>query len=71
MSENEEIRELKDEIDRFQLELEKACDDRLIAAQYGLEVLSQKESIQQYDELESHYESTKHELECAKQVTDE
>ncbi|ESO05464.1 hypothetical protein HELRODRAFT_171094 [Helobdella robusta] len=53
---------------RLKQELEKACQERNQAAEYGLEVLAQKDLLQQkYVDLETQYDLMKHELECVKQ----
>ena len=62
--------ELRDEITRLQNELEQANVERTQAAEYGLAVLTEKQQLeQQCEELEALYETTKHELSCAKDVS--
>ena len=64
-----EVAENDGEIARLRQELDKACHERVQAAEYGLEVLNQKDLLQQqYTDLESQFEVVKHELECVKQV---
>lgn len=63
-----EVLEHDGEIARLRQELDKACLERVQAAEYGLEVLNQKDLLQQqYTDLESQFEVVKHELECVKQ----
>ena len=59
----------KTEIDRLNKELQQASCDKIRAAEYGLAVLEEKQSLQeQYDDLETLLESTKQELESSKEV---
>ncbi|GAB1607491.1 protein bicaudal D-like isoform X1 [Argonauta hians] len=59
--------ELKGEVERLNAELAETTQQKLQAAQYGLDVLEEKQSLQhRYEDLESLYDSTKNELECAK-----
>ncbi|XP_052827767.1 protein bicaudal D isoform X1 [Octopus bimaculoides] len=59
--------ELKGEVERLHAELAETTQQKLQAAQYGLDVLEEKQSLQhQYEDLESLYDATKNELECAK-----
>lgn len=61
--------ELKGEVERLHAELAETTQQKLQAAQYGLDVLEEKQSLQhQYEDLESLYDATKNELECAKAV---
>ncbi|XP_017781415.1 PREDICTED: protein bicaudal D [Nicrophorus vespilloides] len=54
---------LKAEIERLSRELDQASSQKVQSAKYGLELLEQKETLQQKcDDLESLYENTKHEL---------
>ena len=63
------IEELKAEITRLQNELSETSREKVQAAEYGLAVLEERQQVQaQYDELESLFETTRHELECAKEV---
>ena len=65
------IRELSEEITRLQNELETTTQEKVQAAEYGLAVLEEKQQLQQqYDELESINETSKHELYCVKQVSE-
>lgn len=65
------MRELRDEIHRLQQELDDTTKEKLQAAEYGLVVLEEKQQLQQQcEELESLYETAKHELDCAKEVCD-
>lgn len=64
------IRELQDEIERLKAELDKTCQEKIQAAEYGLAVLEEKQQLQQQcEDLEVLYDSTKHDLECAKEVS--
>ena len=64
------MEELRSEVTRLQNELAETTQERVQAAEYGLAVLEEKQNLQQqYEELESIYETTKHELECAKEVS--
>ena len=61
--------QLKREIERLNLELHRACQEKVQAAEYGLAVLEEKQQLQdQYDELESSREGLKQELEHAREV---
>jgi len=61
--------ELSEEIKRLQNELEETSRQKIQAAEYGLAVLEEKQQLQQQcEELESMYDMTKHELDCAKEV---
>lgn len=60
---------LVNEVTKLREELAKACEERQQAAEYGLEVLSQKDLLQQhFHDLEAQHELLKHDFECAKQV---
>ena len=62
--------DLQQEIARLQNELAEATNEKLQAAQYGLVVLEEKQQLQQQcEELEGAYEAVKHELDCAKEVS--
>lgn len=64
------IRELQDETERLKAELDKTCQEKIQAAEYGLAVLEEKQQLQQQcEDLEVLYDSTKHDLECAKEVS--
>lgn len=59
--------DLKGEVERLSAELAETTQQKLQAAQYGLEVLEEKQHLQQqYEDLESIYDATKNELDCAK-----
>lgn len=59
---------LVNEVTKLREELAKACEERQQAAEYGLEVLSQKDLLQQhFHDLEAQHELLKHDFECAKQ----
>ncbi|XP_051886159.1 protein bicaudal D homolog 1 isoform X2 [Pristis pectinata] len=59
----------KAEIERLARELSETTHEKIQAAEYGLVVLEEKQSLkQQYDELESAYETVKHELEQLKEA---
>ncbi|XP_060695429.1 protein bicaudal D homolog 1 isoform X9 [Hemiscyllium ocellatum] len=59
----------KAEIERLAKELTETTHEKIQAAEYGLVVLEEKQSLkQQYDELESAYETVKHELEQLKEA---
>lgn len=63
------IEQLKSEVERLSNELQQACLEKVQAAEYGLAVLEEKQTLQeQYDELESVLEVNKQELECLKEV---
>lgn len=64
------IEYLKTEIERLNKELQQASCDKIRAGQYGLAVLEEKQRIhEQYDDLVTLFENTKHELESSKEVT--
>jgi len=61
--------ELCEEIKRLQNELDETTRQKIQAAEYGLAVLEEKQQLQQQcEELESLYDTTRHELDCAKDV---
>ena len=61
--------DLKGEVERLSAELAETTQQKLQAAQYGLEVLEEKQHLQQqFEDLESIYDATKNELDCAKAV---
>ena len=63
------LEELRQEIERLQNELAETTQEKVQAAEYGLAVLEEKQQLQQQvEDLEGLYETTKHELDCAKQV---
>jgi len=62
--------DLRQEIARVQNELDEATKQGVRAAEYGLAVLEEKNQLQQHCEsLETLYDSTKHELQCTKNVS--
>ena len=66
----ETMEDLQAEITRLQNELEQTAHDKMQAAEYGLAVLEEKQHLQlQFEELEALYDTTRTELDCAKQVT--
>ena len=65
----ETMEDLQAEITRLQNELEQTAHDKMQAAEYGLAVLEEKQQLQlQFEELEALYDTTRTELDCAKQV---
>lgn len=65
----EDVNELKQEIERLSRELDQASSEKIQSAQYGLVLLEEKENLfQRCDELEALYENTKHELEITQEV---
>jgi len=63
--------ELSEEIKRLQSELDETSRQKIQAAEYGLAVLEEKQQLQQQcEELEALYDTTRHELDCAKEVRD-
>ena len=61
--------ELCEEIQRLKNELDETTKQKIQAAEYGLAVLEEKQQLQlQCEELEELYDTTKHELDCAKKV---
>ncbi|XP_038635938.1 protein bicaudal D homolog 1 isoform X3 [Scyliorhinus canicula] len=63
------VEHYKAEIDRLAKELTETTHEKIQAAEYGLVVLEEKQSLKQrYDELESAYETVKHELEQLKEA---
>lgn len=66
---SETIEELRVEIGRLKEELALASKEKIQAAEYGLGVLEEKQSIkQQYEDLDLLYETSKQELQMAKEV---
>ena len=64
------VADLRQEVARVQSELDEATKQGVRAAEYGLAVLEEKNQLQQHCEsLESLYDTTKHELECTKNVS--
>lgn len=65
----ESIDNLKQELERLNLELDQTSSEKNQAAQYGLVLLEEKESLQsRLEDLESLYENTKHELDNTREV---
>ena len=63
------IAELKQEITRLSNELEQTTQEKVQAAEYGLVVLEEKQQLQaQYEDIEVLLETSRHELDCAKEV---
>lgn len=63
MTSHDEIEILKSEIERLTRELDQASSEKVQSAQYGLVLLEEKKELQQkYEEFETLYENTKHEL---------
>ncbi|CAH0401199.1 unnamed protein product [Chilo suppressalis] len=61
--------ELKAEIERLSRELDQASSEKIQSAQLGLVLLEEKSALQQrYDELESIYENTRHELQITQEA---
>jgi len=62
--------DLRQEVARVQGELDEATKQGVRAAEYGLAVLEEKNQLQQHCEsLEALYDTTKHELQCTKNVS--
>lgn len=65
----EEPRALHDEIERLQRELDQTSSEKIQSAQYGLVLLEEKEQLEvRCDELETLYETTRHELEVTQEA---
>ena len=61
--------DLQQEIERLQTELEQTTQEKLQAAEYGLAVLGENEQLKtRIEEIEGLYETTRNELECAREV---
>jgi len=64
------VADLRQEVARLQSELDEATQQGVRAAEYGLAVLEEKNQLQQHCEsLEALYDTTKHELQCTKNVS--
>ncbi len=64
-----EARELRAEIERLQRELDCTSSEKIQSAQYGLVLLEEKEQLEiRCDELETLFDSTKHELDVTKEA---
>lgn len=69
-AENNEMDQLKSEIERLNRELDQASSEKIQSAQYGLGLLDEKSQLQQKcEDLEHAYETTRHELEITQEVT--
>ncbi|KAL7634106.1 UNVERIFIED_CONTAM: hypothetical protein RMT77_015434 [Armadillidium vulgare] len=65
----ERVIELEQEIERLSNELDQTTSEKNQAAQYGLVLLEEKESLQtRCDELEAIYENTKHDLDITQEA---
>ncbi|XP_045623810.2 protein bicaudal D isoform X2 [Procambarus clarkii] len=65
----ESIDTLKEELERLNQELDQTSSEKNQAAQYGLVLLEEKESLHsRCEELEALYENTKHELESTREA---
>lgn len=63
------IRDLEAENERLKAELERSCREKIKAAECGLAVLEEKQQLQQQcEDLEALYETTRHDLDCAKET---
>lgn len=61
--------QLKQEIERLNCELAQTSQEKIQSAEYGLVLLDEKVALQQRcEELESHYDITKHELELLREA---
>ncbi|CAH1264659.1 BICD2 [Branchiostoma lanceolatum] len=61
------LEEMRMEVGRLRQELDQATQEKMQAAEYGLQMLEERRlTSQQYEELESVYESTNRELDFAK-----
>ena len=66
----DDVSALKEEIERLKRELTEANEERAQAAEYGLNVLEEKQALQQqFEELTTLYESTRRELEITASVS--
>jgi len=64
------VADLRQEVVRVQGELDEATKQGVRAAEYGLAVLEEKNQLQHHCEnLETLYDTTKHELQCTKHVS--
>ncbi|XP_054278386.1 protein bicaudal D [Macrosteles quadrilineatus] len=63
------VNELKQEIERLSRELDQASSEKIQSAQYGLVLLDEKETLlSKCEELESLYENARHELEITQEA---
>ncbi len=64
-----EVDELKAELNRLTLALQEASAEKIQAAQYGLQVLEEKQQLEvKYADLDTQFETLRAELETAKNV---
>ena len=64
------INDLRQEISQLKSELDRSTEENVKAAEYGLLMLEEKRLLQaQLEESEGLLENTKHELNCAKEVS--
>jgi len=69
MNGDDELSQLRRQIQTLNLELDEASREKIQAAQYGLQVLEEKQAIQEkFTELEAVYETAKQELEALREV---
>lgn len=60
---------LRAEVDRLTRELRQTTHEKIQAAEYGLAVLEEKQQLKlRFDELETEYETARHELDQLKEV---
>lgn len=60
---------LRAEVDRLSRELRETTHEKIQAAEYGLAVLEEKQQLKlRFDELETEYETVRHELDQLKEV---
>uniref|UniRef100_A0A1B6KG67 Protein bicaudal D n=2 Tax=Graphocephala atropunctata TaxID=36148 RepID=A0A1B6KG67_9HEMI len=65
----EDINELKQEIEKLSRELAQASSEKIQSAKYGLVLLEEKQNLhQRCEELESLYENTRHELDITQEA---
>ena len=65
-----DIQSLREELAKTNAELAQASEERARAAEYGLVILEEKQTLQiQFEELSGLYESTKRELEDSTDVS--
>lgn len=61
---------LQAEVERLTRELRETTQEKIQAAEYGLAVLEEKQQLKlRFDELETEYETVRHELDQLKEVT--
>lgn len=60
---------LQAEVERLSRELRETTHEKIQAAEYGLAVLEEKQQLKQrFDEMETEYETVRHELDQLKEV---